>query len=439
MSDLNKLLAETLTNNVTGKVQENITENINNLENELNTKINKIKDKLSSKINNIENILENKPLVVNFGTIEKPKNELVHKCFSKVLKILQSQKRINKNIMLVGPAGSGKSLLCNQIAKSLNKEFYPVSVGLQTTKSDLIGYLDVHGKYVTTPIREAYEKGGILLLDELDAGNAGVLTILNGLLANEVYGFPDKKVNKHSDFICICACNTYGTGATLDYIGRNKLDSATLDRFMCVEVEYDEELEAKLINNDDLHKIIKKIRNNIKEFGLKVIVSPRASMQCADLLDADFSIEEALEMVIFKGVNEEVRQQLLKGINLTKEKKNLLLNDNFFVDIRMNFDTNEFYVGNLLYDITIKPEDWDGHYYLYLSANNSFAPSLKANAIFLNSGKNRIVYTPNSVVNFNPTNFLRDLNDNYTSIKTDIPLHISVKCCDKGYQFICGV
>jgi cobaltochelatase CobS len=53
-----------------------------------------------------------------------------------------------------------------------------------------MGYMDAHGKLVRTLLREAYEHGGVFLLDEIDAGNPGVLTVLNALLANGQVGFP---------------------------------------------------------------------------------------------------------------------------------------------------------------------------------------------------------------------------------------------------------
>lgn len=166
--------------------------------------------------------------------MQKPNNKAVHKDFYKVLKVLESTKRIQKNIMLVGPTGSGKTVLCDNIAEALKLKFYPMSVGLQTTKSDLLGYMNANGIYVSTPIREAFENGGVLLLDEFDSTNANTVTILNSMLANSICSFPDKIVSKNDNFICMIACNTYGRGGSIEYIGRNRLDTATLDRFVTI-------------------------------------------------------------------------------------------------------------------------------------------------------------------------------------------------------------
>ena len=180
---------------------------------------------------------------------------------------------------------------------------------------------------MTSPVREAYENGGLLLLDEFDCAHAGVVTILNSLLANGHCSFPDGIVNKNPNFICICACNTYGRGANVDYVGRNRLDGATLDRFIVIDVDYDAKLEKKLCDNDAWFDIIKKIRANAEKQGIKTIISPRASMDGADLLDGGFTIKEVLNMTIFKGQDKDIQTKLLKDIDLEQFKKKKVKKD----------------------------------------------------------------------------------------------------------------
>ena len=66
-----------------------------------------------------------------------------------------------------------------------------------------------------------------------------------------------------------------------------------------------------------------KIRKNINELGIKLIVSPRASMDGADLLEAGFSLNEVLEMTVLKGSDKDIRGKVLKGINLEEVQKSL--------------------------------------------------------------------------------------------------------------------
>ena len=212
--------------------------------------------------------------------------------------------------MLVGPAGGGKTTCCEKVAEILNLKFYPMSVGPQTTKSDLLGFIDAAGNYHTTPLREAFEKGGLLLLDEVDAANAGVLTIINSLLANGYCSFPDGVKAWHESFRCICACNTYGRGADRQYVGRNQLDAATLDRFAVVDFDYDEDMERAIAGNNEWVKKIIRYRKRAFDLKMRVVISPRASIFGARLLAAGMKESLVEELVVWKGVSAEIRTKI---------------------------------------------------------------------------------------------------------------------------------
>ena len=282
-----------------------------------------VKQKIEEVNKLIEELKNNVKLpIIQFKSKDgSTKTELKHEKFNDLCKIILSQKRSAKNILLVGEAGAGKSKLASQVAKYAGLDFYPLSIGAQTTKSDLMGYMNATGEYITTPVREAFEKGGILLLDEIDAGNANTLTILNNLLSNDEICFSDKLVKKHPAFICICTANTYGKGATLEYMGRNRLDSATLDRFIILNIGYDKNIEKTICNNDKYLKIVNKLRKNAEKYAIKIIISPRAIFNGADLLEAGFSIKNVVDMCIFKGASEDVRSRLIDGIEELQEEK----------------------------------------------------------------------------------------------------------------------
>jgi cobaltochelatase CobS len=148
---------------------------------------------------------------------------------------------------MVGPAGTGKSHIAQQVAEALGLDYYPVSVGPQTSEAKLTGYCDANGNYIPRPhVRQAVEKGGLLFLDELDRSNPGVMTILNACLANGHMTFPDKVVPIHPDLRVLAAGNTYGTGPDRKFVGAQQIDGATLDRFAVETIDYDESLEHSL-------------------------------------------------------------------------------------------------------------------------------------------------------------------------------------------------
>jgi len=148
------------------------------------------------------------------------------------------------NPMLVGPAGTGKTHASKSLAEALQLSFDAFSVSPMTSKADLFGYKDANGNYHSTALVRQFTFGGVCLGDELDAGNAGALTGINMATANGMMATPEGMKERHDDFIFIACANTYGQGANRQYVGRNQLDSATLDRFAFIDWGYDESIEA---------------------------------------------------------------------------------------------------------------------------------------------------------------------------------------------------
>ena len=232
-----------------------------------------------------------------------------HYMFEKILRLAQ----LRMNTMLVGPAGSGKTTCCKNIAKALDLPFDYTAVCMQTTMSNIFGYMDIKGEYVKTPFYKCYKNGGVWLLDEIDAGNPNVLTSINAAIDNGVASFPTGLIQKHPDFICIAAANTFGFGGNIEYCGRNPMDAATKDRFKTISFGYDETLERSLAGNDSWTDRVQSIRSSIIELREKnVLASPRATIEGAALLkDGFFTHDEIENMCIFKGINPEVKSRIL--------------------------------------------------------------------------------------------------------------------------------
>jgi len=150
----------------------------------------------------------------------------------------------NQNALLVGPAGTGKTYAANMVARALERGFEALSVGPLTTEAKLLGYMDANGEYHDTALVRCASDGNVFLMDEMDAGNAGVITVANMVLANDQFAVPTGMRAKHQDFVFIAGANTFGTGANRQYVGRNQLDAATLDRFAVINWDYDDGLEA---------------------------------------------------------------------------------------------------------------------------------------------------------------------------------------------------
>lgn len=227
---------------------------------------------------------------------------------------------------LVGPAGTGKSTIAENASKALGLEFSSKSCSSQSTESSLLGYMSATGDYVSTEFRKRFELGGVFLLDEVDNGNPNVLTVLNSSLSNSFMAFPDGMVQRHESFVLIATANTFGHGATAEYVGRNPLDQAFLDRFGNLNIGYDEAIEQAMLDSIELDSmtaskwlnVVRVARQNVFNYGLKVVVSPRATVHGAKMLrhkDA-YSLREVAEATILKGAKPEQVEKILMGIAL---------------------------------------------------------------------------------------------------------------------------
>lgn len=229
-----------------------------------------------------------------------------HFQFEKLSKYVQTK----NNIFLVGSAGSGKTTAARNIAKALNIKFY--FTGAINSEYKLTGFIDAQGRIVNTEFRKAYEHGGLFLFDEIDASFPQAILAFNAALANDFMDFPDKKVQRHKNFYCIAAANTFGTGADRQYVGRNQLDAATLDRFITLNWEIDETLEHELAKNYEWVNYVQKARKAASKIGERHIISPRASMQGADLLRIGIDRKEVEKDVLWKGLDAS-RIQMIKN------------------------------------------------------------------------------------------------------------------------------
>ena len=217
-----------------------------------------------------------------------------------------------EHVLMVGPAGTGKSTIAEQAAEALGFKSYSISLSPQTPASQLLGYMQAAGEYIRSLFREAYEHGGVFHFDEMDNGHPSVLAVMNSALANGHMAFPDGMVQRHADFRAVASANTYGRGATRQYVGRQALDAATLDRFTIEEIDIDEALENELCRSSGLESgqvervlvYVRKVRANVEKHALPIVVSPRASMGMCRLLKAGRSWEGAVVARVRRGLGD---------------------------------------------------------------------------------------------------------------------------------------
>lgn len=217
----------------------------------------------------------------------------VHDKFKTVLFAIQS----GMIPYIYGPAGTGKNVLAEQVAKAMGLEFY--YAGALQQKYELEGFKSADGTYQETPLYQAMKNGGVFMFDEIDSTSAEVLVAFNAVMANNYHTFPDgsgKKLQAHPDFHIIVAGNTSGHGADDAYNGRFQLDASTLDRFSPIKLDYCEKIELACANGDrELVDFAHMMRKSFEVAGLPYTFSTRALKRIAQYIGGGFTVIEALE------------------------------------------------------------------------------------------------------------------------------------------------
>lgn len=233
-----------------------------------------------------------RPFVVKDGTKTRKVKGVLPPEFERMLQ-LASQRR---PILLVGPAGCGKTYLGEKVAEALGTTFSDQSCSEGMSETVFNGLLLPTGKagafeHHASPFMERYEKGGVMLLDEMDAGDPNLFTYINKAIANDSYTvvqrFTKPVVKKHPDFVLIAAANTFGNGADEMYVGRNQLDAATIDRFKVgmIVMDYSREVEQSLASQE-LCDWAWRIRDAIRANRLRRIMSTRVIKDLAIMTEA---------------------------------------------------------------------------------------------------------------------------------------------------------
>lgn len=267
-------------------------------------------DRVSPKVTQI--IVRDRPTVTLDG--------VQHESFTDIMMSVAAR----ENTFLVGPAGTGKTTIVSQVAKALGLPFHAENLTAATTEYTLKGYRDGGSNYVATPLRTLFENGGVYLLDEIDNANPNTLGVLNAALSNGFMAFPDGMVTKHPDFIAVAAGNTYGNGADAQYVGRNPIDAATLDRFAFFTVGIDNSVEEAMLAayplDGDTARVwlaaVRQARANVDRYGLRHIVSPRATGGGAALLCQGMPMAKVFAARILKGAKADQASKIMESVVL---------------------------------------------------------------------------------------------------------------------------
>jgi len=260
-----------------------------------------------------------------------------------------------KNLMFVGPAGTGKTQIVFKAAEALDKQIFYFNLGsTQDVRSALIGstYFKDGTYFEESAFVNAIKtSNSVILLDEISRANPEAWNILMPVLDVNIRKLRlDEKEN--SPVIDVASGVSFISTANIgfEYTAARMLDRALVDRFSIVEMDtLDKDQEMKLlamkypdlnpVTNEALCDISFRIRMECERENSKLssILSTRTLIEAAEMSIDGFSIDEIAELIFYPQYSDEggtdseriyIRQLVQKYVQ-QGNKENLFTDDDF--------------------------------------------------------------------------------------------------------------
>lgn len=252
---------------------------------------------------------------------------------------------LNRNILIEGPVGVGKTYLVREVLESLGLDYERVDGDTRYTENKLTGWFDpplvlkkgyASSCFIDGPLLTAMKKGKVLFINELNRMPESVQNILLPVMDERHVNVPKLgKVDAKPGFLVIATQNPREFSAT------HALSEALLDRFEMISLDYqDKSEELQIIENETNHSFPREIKERVIDLvratrvhpSIKRGASVRAAISIIKLIQGDISIEDAclmalpsrIEMISSDDDPKKIIQELLAMQTLPefKEKKN---------------------------------------------------------------------------------------------------------------------
>lgn len=242
--------------------------------------------------------------------------------------------KYNRNVLIQGYHGTGKSTHIEQVAARLNYPCFRINLDGHISRLELVGkdvIKLVDGKQVTEfqegIIPWALQQPMILVLDEYDAGRPDVMFVIQRLLESDgkfTLIDQNKVIKAHPDFRLFATSNTIGLGdSTGMYQGTNMINQGQIDRWNIIaNLNYlpeESEIEIVLAKNPKLNnakgkKLLQKMvilanmtRTGFASGDISTVMSPRTVISWAENYAIFDNCEESFQLSFLNRCDEEER------------------------------------------------------------------------------------------------------------------------------------
>lgn len=211
-----------------------------------------------------------------------------HKQYSEATEVLLCRRKRKQNLLLSGPAGTGKSMFARKFAEAMKLPFYLQSCGAGTQEFHFWGHTTANGDYMETPTYQAFKspEGAVLCIDEIDASSPDVGLVLNAITNGDEACFPHPIgcLPRPERLYVIATANTLN-GADARYGARFEMDGALRNRFAVIFWQHDLDFEAVLYARfAEWRKYVQACREAIDKLRIPYVVSTRNIEMGEDML-----------------------------------------------------------------------------------------------------------------------------------------------------------
>lgn len=219
--------------------------------------------------------------------------------------------RAGLDIILSGPAGTGKSRAARELAKDLEVPSHVFACRAGMTRADLFYSRSIEAgetRWELAPFLQAVQAPGVVCLDEVFSLDPEVMLGLNGLLesSQRAIDTPIGTIERHPDCVLVLTANIAGRSESRIYRGAQAQDASVLSRCLSIRTDYDELVENKMAQAQIADKstalwVVQQVRNLREALSRAQIahdVTPRVFSQIGALLRVGMDKGEALRIVL---------------------------------------------------------------------------------------------------------------------------------------------
>ena len=216
--------------------------------------------------------------------------------------------RARLNVILSGPAGTGKSRAAREIANDIGLPCFVTDCRAGMTRADFFYCRSIAGgdtAWELAPFLSHVQEPGVSCLNEPFALDPETLLGFNALLEEREMETPLGLIKVHDEHVFVLAANIAGRSESRTYRGAQAQDASVLSRCVSIRTVYDPLVEGNIAaaylpkaDAKALCQAVQDMRAALDRAQIAHDVTPRVYKQIAGLVGQGLTLQEAARLVL---------------------------------------------------------------------------------------------------------------------------------------------